>query len=198
MVARPRIPALLAALLALGGCATSTRTAKMGPLPTGPLVTLIVSDDRAVVERECREVPALGPVLGCSIWETVQPDGKTDVKMMKVVRYTDTMPSADRLVTLVVSDDRRVVEHECRDVPALGPVLGCSIWRTIRTDHGTTVKVMKVVRYAESVPSELTMEIDVHELCHVVAALQPIDDPCHVGNDGVIRAGDPNARGMTR
>ena len=98
------------------------------------------------------------------------------------------LPSADRLVTLVVSDDRRVVEHECRDVPALGPVLGCSIWRTIRTDHGTTVKVMKVVRYAESVPSELTMEIDVHELCHVVAALQTIDDPCHVGNNGVIQS----------
>jgi hypothetical protein len=57
-------------------------------------VTLIVSDDRGVVERECREVRALGPVLGCSIWRTVQPDGKTDVKMMKVVRYTDAVPSA--------------------------------------------------------------------------------------------------------
>jgi hypothetical protein len=138
MGGRRRVGALVAALLALGGCATSTRTAKMGPLSTGPLVTLIVSDDRAVVERECREVPALGPVLGCSIWHTVQPDGKTDVKMMKVVRYTDALPSA------------------------------------------------------------LALEIDAHELCHVVAALQPIDDPCHVGNGGIVRAGAPNARGMTR
>ena len=138
MVARPRVLVVLAALLALGGCATSTRTAKMGPLATGPLVTLIVSDDRAVVERECREVPALGPVLGCSIWRTVQPDGKTDVKMMKVVRYTDAVPSA------------------------------------------------------------LALEIDAHELCHVVAALQPIDDPCHVGNGGIVRAGGGNVRGMTR
>jgi hypothetical protein len=138
MVAPRRVVVVLAALLALGGCATSTRTAKMGPLATGPLVTLIVSDDRAVVERECREVPALGPVLGCSIWRTVQPDGKTDVKMMKVVRYTDAVPSA------------------------------------------------------------LALEIDAHELCHVVAALQPIDDPCHVGNGGVVRAGGPNGRGMSR
>jgi hypothetical protein len=138
MGGRRRVGALVAALLALGGCATSTRTAKMGPLSTGPLVTLIVSDDRAVVERECREVPALGPVLGCSIWHTVQPDGTTDVKVMKVVRYTDALPSA------------------------------------------------------------LALEIDAHELCHVVAALQPIDDPCHVGNGGIVRAGAPNARGMTR
>jgi hypothetical protein len=141
MVRHRRVTSVLAevvALIALGGCATSTRTASMGPLPTGPLVTLIVSDDRAVVERECREVPALGPILGCSIWRTVQPDGKTDVKVMKVVRYTDAMPSA------------------------------------------------------------LALEIDAHELCHVVAALQPIDDPCHVGNGGVVRSGSPNVRGMTR
>lgn len=128
----------LIGVIALGGCAASTRTASMGPLPTGPLVTLIVSDDRALVERECRDVPALGPILGCSMWRTVQPDGKTDVKVMKVVRYTDAVPSA------------------------------------------------------------LALEIDAHELCHVVAALQPIEDPCHVGNGGVVRSGNPNVRGMTR
>ncbi len=128
----------LVALLTLGGCATATRTAQMGPLSTGPLMTLIVTDDRAVVERECRDVPAFGPILGCSIWRTVQPDGRTDVKMMKVVRYTDALPSA------------------------------------------------------------LALEIDAHELCHVVAALQPIDDPCHVGNGGVVKSGTPNIRGMTR
>jgi hypothetical protein len=133
-----RVSVAFVALLTLGGCATSTRMAQMGPLSTGPLVTLIVTDDRAVVERECRDVPALGPILGCSIWRTVQPDGRTDVKMMKVVRYTDALPSA------------------------------------------------------------LALEIDAHELCHVVAALQPIDDPCHVGNGGVVKSGAPNIRGMTR
>jgi hypothetical protein len=98
------------------------------------------------------------------------------------------LPSTEPLVTLVVSDDRRVIERECRDVPALGPVLGCSMWRTVRVGETKDVKVMKVVRYAESVPSELSLEIDIHELCHVVAALQSIDDPCHVGNDGVIQS----------
>ena len=119
----------LTSLLTLTGCATSTRIARMGPLP-----------------------------------------------------------SLEPLVTLVVSDDRRVVEHECRDVPAFGPILGCSMWRTIRVNGTTDVKVMKVVRYADSVPSALALEIDVHELCHVVAALQSIDDPCHLGNDGVIQS----------
>ena len=119
----------VASLLMLTGCATSTRVARMGPLP-----------------------------------------------------------SLEPLVTLVVSDDRRVVAHECRDVPALGPILGCSTWRTIRVNGTTDVKVMKVVRYADSVPSALALEIDVHELCHVVAALQSIDDPCHLGNDGMIQS----------
>lgn len=98
------------------------------------------------------------------------------------------LPSMEPLVTLIVSDDRRVVERECRDVPAVGPVLGCSMWRTVRVDGTRDVKLMKVVRYADSLPSELAIEIDVHELCHVVAALQSIDDPCHVGNDGVIQS----------
>ena len=129
-MSRPRRAVLLIVwLLLLTGCATSTRTARMGPLP-----------------------------------------------------------STEPLVTLVVSDDRSVVERECRDVPALGPVLGCSMWRTIRVGTAGEVKVMKVVRYADALPSALALEIDVHELCHVVAALQSIDDPCHVGNNGVIQS----------
>src|SRR5437762_14118589 len=94
-----RVSVAFVALLMLGGCATSTRTARMGPLATGPLVTLIVTDDRAVVERECREVPALGPILGCSIWRTVHPDGRTEVRMRKVGGYTDALPSALALET---------------------------------------------------------------------------------------------------
>jgi len=98
------------------------------------------------------------------------------------------LPSMEPLVTLIVSDDRRVVEHECRDVPAIGPILGCATWRTIRVDGTAEVKVMKVVRYADAVPSALALEIDVHELCHVVAALQSIDDPCHLDNNGMIQS----------
>jgi hypothetical protein len=129
-MASPRWALLaLASLLLVTGCATSTRTARLGPLP-----------------------------------------------------------SLEPLVTLIVSDDRRVVEHECREVRALGAVLGCSMWRTIRLDGTTEVKVMKVVRYADTVPSDLALEIDVHELCHVVATLQSIDDPCHLGTNGVIQS----------
>ena len=98
------------------------------------------------------------------------------------------LPSREPLLTLVVSEDRKVVERECRDVPAPGPVLGCSMWRTVEGGGGTEVKVMKVVRYADSMPSALALEIDAHELCHVVAALQTIQDPCHGGNNGVIQS----------
>jgi hypothetical protein len=132
---RPAL-AVLASVLLLAGCTTSTRTARMGRLP-----------------------------------------------------------STEPLITLVVSDDRKVVERECRDVPALGPVLGCSMWRPVQVDGATEVKVMKVVRYADSMPSPLALEIDAHELCHVVAALQPIDDPCHVGNNGVIQSAGASSRG---
>jgi hypothetical protein len=60
-MASPRWALLALALLLLTGCATSTRIARMGPLPSlEPLVTLVVSDDRRVVERACRDVAALG------------------------------------------------------------------------------------------------------------------------------------------
>jgi len=132
-----RLALLLLTVAVFTACA-STRVARMGPLSTGPLVTLIVSEDRLVVEHECRDVPALGPVLGCSVWRTVQPEGLPEIKAMKIVRYTD------------------------------------------------------------SLPSELALEIDAHELCHVVASLQPIDDPCHRGNDGVVRSPAGSVRAFSR
>ncbi len=58
--------------------------------------------------------------------------------------------------------------------------------------------MMKVVRYTDALPSALALEIDALELCHVVATLQAIDDPCHVGNGGGVKSGTPNIRGMTR
>ena len=47
---------------------------------------------------------------------------------------------------------------------------------------------MKIVRYAETAPSPATFEIDAHELCHAIAALQLMKDPCHDGNGGVLQA----------
>ena len=117
--------------LCLPGCATATRVARMGPLPGDHmLVTLVVTEDRQVVSRECANVLAAGPILGCHMSWTV-PGQRVPVRAVKIVRYTD------------------------------------------------------------SIPSPLAFEIDVHELCHAIAALQVTDDPCHRGNNGEARAATP-------
>ena len=128
-MARP-VPTLLIGLgILLAGCATPTKIMQMGPLPNGNrLVTVVVSEDRSVVRRECVNVPAAGPILGCHLWHRVTGPGGASVQLVKIVRFTDAMPSA------------------------------------------------------------LSLEIDVHELCHAIAALQPIDDPCHVDNHGIIES----------
>jgi len=124
------VPALLMALgLLLAGCATSTRTMGMGPFGNGDrLVTVVVSEDRAVIRRECVDIPSAGPILGCHLWRRVFEPGVGAVQLVKIVRFTDTMPST------------------------------------------------------------FSLEIDVHELCHAIAALQPIPDPCHADNGGVIES----------
>jgi hypothetical protein len=128
-MSRP-LPAVLAALgLLLAGCATPTRVMQMGPLGNG-----------------------------------------------------------DRLVTVVVSEDRGVVRQECVSIPSAGPVLGCHVWRRISVPGAGAVQLVKIVRYTDAMPSNLSLEIDVHELCHAIAALQPIDDPCHTDNGGIIES----------
>jgi hypothetical protein len=93
------------------------------------------------------------------------------------------LPGGERLVTLVVTEDRAVVGRECP--VSLFPILGCQTSRKLSTADGSDVRVVKIVRYTDRVPSALAFEIDIHELCHAVAALQPIADPCHAGNGGV-------------
>jgi len=124
------------AALALGGCATtSTRVMRMGPLVNGePLVTLVVSEDRMVVRRECMSVPSVGPALGCHLWHRVAVPDTGPVQLVTIIRYTDSMPSA------------------------------------------------------------LSLEIDAHELCHAIAALQPIADPCHADNGGVVESASARLR----
>ena len=129
------VPALLIALgLLLAGCATSTRVVQMGPLGNG-----------------------------------------------------------DRLVTVVVSEDRSVVRQECVNIPSAGPILGCHVWRRVTGPGGGSVQLVKIVRFTDAMPSELSLEIDVHELCHAIAALQPIDDPCHTDNGGIIESAAASA-----
>ena len=124
------VPPLLIALgVLLGGCASSTRVMDMGPFSSGNrLVTVVVSEDPSVIHRECAGIPSAGPVLGCHLWRRVMEPGVGAVQLVKIVRFTDTMPST------------------------------------------------------------LSLEIDVHELCHAIAALQPIPDPCHADNNGIIES----------
>ena len=127
---RPLLIAILAgSAMLLAGCAASTRVVRMGPLQTG-----------------------------------------------------------DRLVTVVVSEDREVVRRECVDVPSAGPILGCHVWRRVPLPGTGLVQLVKIVRFTDAMPSALSLEIDVHELCHAIAALQPIDDPCHADNGGVVES----------
>jgi hypothetical protein len=107
-------------------------------------------------------------------------------------------PLADgkSLVTLVVSEDLNVVRRECSNVPATGPVLGCHIAVPAQAISLRPVRSVKIVRYVESAPSAVTFEIDAHELCHAVAALQLLEDPCHIGNNGELQAGMGGIAGM--
>lgn len=59
-----------------------------------PLVTLVVSDDRDIVRQECKGVPASGAILGCQTSRLVALPGHQVARSVKVVRYTDALPSA--------------------------------------------------------------------------------------------------------
>ncbi len=99
------------------------------------------------------------------------------------------LPTRDPLVTLVVSQQRTIVAQECPPMITATPVLGCQTSRPVPMPDGLAVRVVKIVRYADTLPSELAFEIDLHELCHAIAALQPIRDPCHDGNGGHVVSG---------
>lgn len=98
------------------------------------------------------------------------------------------LPDGAKLVTLVVSDDLEIVRRECAELAIFGRVLGCHIANPVRGDGPAPVRTIKIVRYAETLPSPATFEIDAHELCHAVAALQRLADPCHEGNGGVLQS----------
>jgi len=97
------------------------------------------------------------------------------------------LPTGDRLVTVVLSDDRETVDRECGYPLAVGPVYGCQSTNAISLPDGRTARLIRVVRYTDTLPSPMAFEIEIHELCHTVAALQTIDDPCHAENNGLIQ-----------
>lgn len=94
------------------------------------------------------------------------------------------LPNDERLVTLVVTEDRKRVDTECKGVPALGTLLGCHVARRVEVDAHGTIQTVKLVRFTDRLPSALAFEIEAHELCHTVANLQAIRDPCHDDNGG--------------
>lgn len=97
-----------------------------------------------------------------------------------------TLANGEPLVTLVVSEDRQVVHRECQDVLALDAVVGCQISRPVALADGVAVRAVKIVRYTDALPSQMAFDIDVHELCHAIAAVQGIDDPCHTDGGGIL------------
>jgi hypothetical protein len=108
--------------------------------------------------------------------------------MAELGRFSNDEP----LVTLVVSKDRDVIRRECRGLDPAGAAFGCQRLRSIVLDDGTRVHVVKIVRYADSLPSPMAFEIDIHELCHAIASVQRVVDPCHGGSDDLIESALPD------
>ncbi|HEV8144145.1 MAG TPA: hypothetical protein VGQ77_14890 [Methylomirabilota bacterium] len=131
---------------------------------------------------------ALLVITGCASMGTVTSTTRT--------ASFGPLAGGGSLVTLVVTEDLNVVRRECADVPAKGQILGCHIARPVATAGLLPVRAMKIVRYAETAPSPATFEIDAHELCHAVAALQFMKDPCHDGNGGVLQAQETAGAGV--
>ena len=102
----------------------------------------------------------------------------------RAARY-GPLGDGESLVTLVVSEDRGEVARHCEGTSAVGTLLGCQLSWPIALADGRHARAVKIVRYTDVLPSALAFEIDVHELCHAVAALQLLADPCHVTNGGV-------------
>lgn len=122
--------ALVTAVIALSGCAAGTRTGRFGPLAGDEtLVTLVVSEDLAIVKRECLNVVTRTRLLGCQMSRVIEVPGLLD-----------------------------------------------------------PVQTVKIVRYTDALPSKMAFEIDIHELCHAIAAVQGLDDPCHAHNHEVVHS----------
>ena len=103
------------------------------------------------------------------------------------VAQLGTLAGQQQLVTLVISQDRAVVERECQPALAVGPIMGCQTSRVVTLADGAAARTIRIVRYTDALPSALSVEIEIHELCHAVASLQSLADPCHAANDGILQ-----------
>ena len=111
--------------------------------------------------------------------------------------HLGVLPRDEQLVTLVVSEDAAIVRGECPWNVAHN-VLGCQTSRKVELPDGRSVRVVKIVRFTDRLPSPMAFAIDIHELCHAVAALQGLDDPCHTGNGGIVQHPAALSRNLIR
>ena len=95
------------------------------------------------------------------------------------------LPGGQSLVTLVVSKDAAEVQRQCG---AAVVASGCRSFQGVPLPGGVVAQAVRIVRYVDPLPSEMAFEIDVHELCHAVAGVQSILDPCHEGNRGMLQS----------
>lgn len=99
------------------------------------------------------------------------------------------LPNHETLVTLVVTKDKTIIQDQCRAGAHAGrPILGCQTTKSSILFDGQEVRTVTIVRYTDSLPSAMAFEIDLHELCHAIATVQRVADPCHVGNNGYLDA----------
>ncbi len=124
---------------------------------------------------------ALGLLLGAALLSTACATTRSGVM--------GPLSSDEPLVTLVVTKDKSLIQDHCRGAVAVGPILGCQVTRVTTQPDGQAVKVIKIVRYTDALPSAVAFEIDLHELCHAAATLQSVADPCHKDNHGFLQAG---------
>lgn len=116
----------------------------------------------------------------------------------QVIRYGAVVPEA-HLVTLVVTESLEVAQAECKDAsyPVGATLLGCQSMQLLAAPSGEPfVRAVRIVRYTDFLPSQMALEIEAHELCHAVAALQFIQDPCHTGNNGEIAVSKAQSGGV--
>jgi hypothetical protein len=127
---------------------------------------------------------AIGMLSALTLWVS----GCTVTRTLEFGRLSDHRP----LVTLIVTEDRSLVDRECLRGKEV-PVLGCE-FTLPNPEQASGARAVKIVRFTDSLPSKMALEIEAHELCHAVAALQAIPDPCHGDNGGVPQFALPPSR----
>jgi hypothetical protein len=89
------------------------------------------------------------------------------------------LASRQPLLTLVVTEDLQLVRRECGMPQDPGiALLGCKTSRLGSLRGGGIVTVVKIVQYADTLPSASEFEFGARQLCRTLASLQAIDDPC--------------------